>query len=290
MIILGPAHGFLRARVFYSIQTRVEPQSNLILPGFLLLNNQALLGAQASLTANAYNTGARAFLFPTFGLTASALTMMNNVGVFGVTSALTVDAAPQVAVRTTTYSSAGSYTYIPPSGANNLDILLAGAGGGGGAPYGAPQYDATAGGDSTITIGATTLLARGGGAGGSQTAPGNRSLGGAGGTASGGSIANVTGSGGGSTVSNPVLTAPPGPAGGTDGLGLGIAGGAGGSTSASSYQGGGGGGPGALHSQVSARTAGKISITIGAAGSGGSGYPAGAGANGMDGIAILTWS
>lgn len=289
MIILPQARGILRGRVFYPLQLRIEPQSALILPGFLFPNNQALLGGQVGLSASAYNLGVRAVLFPTVGMLANAGTMVGGTRAsLAGTSALSAGAS--TTKITTTYNMAGTYSYVIPSGAQSLDIKLAGASGGGGGPYGSPQTQSTAGGDSTMTCAALgmNITARGGGGGATSTGP-SSFFGGPGGSATGGNLANVTGSDG--SPSTYTATTPPGPPGGSDGLGLGIVGGNGGSLTQASFQGSGGGGPGAAHHQASvAGLAGSvITITIGAHGIGGS-APLGPGANGMDGIAIVTWS
>lgn len=291
MIILPPAHGFLRGRVFYPIQTRVEPQSNLILPGFLLLNNPALLGAQATLAANVYNMAARAFLFPTIGLTANAIPVMSNVGQFGVTAGLTADAATLPLNRTTTYNTAGTYNYVIPTSAIDVNVYLAGAGGGGGSPAGGTAQDGSGGGATTLSFppGSISLTAWGGYGGAQGAVGGVVRGGGTGGTANGGNQGNVTGSNG--ALPGTVQAGPPGPAGGTDGMGLGISGGAGGSQTSISWQGGGGGGPGALRYDfinVTSVRGQTVTITVGAHGVGGHGLN-GNGADGMDGIAILTW-
>lgn len=295
MIILPQARGILRGRVFYPLQLRIEPQSALTLPGFLLLNNMALLGAQAGLTANVFNLTINVQLFPTVGLTAGVRLSTPASARFAGAASVNANATLQHLV--TTYNANGSYSYVIPATATTVDVWLAGAGGGGGAPYngGGPSTpgdaNATPGGDSTASLGGTTVTARGGGAGQTGLGPGVGAAGGTGGTAVGGNVTNVTGSNG-QTAPGTFASPPNNPAGGSDGLGLGIRGGVGGSLQASSIQGGGGGGPGALHHQfsVAAYHGQSITVVIGAAGAGGIDVNNGTGSAGMDGIALLSWN
>jgi len=302
MIVFPPARGILRGRVFYPLRDRIEPQSNLYLTGFALLNNPALLaGSQFGLSANAYTPAIRGVMFaPTIGLTAApGIALGGNQALLGVTAALASDSAVQHGPsNVTTYSTAGTYSYSIPSGAKTLNIKLAGAGGGGGgAYYSGYSTNGGSGGTSTVTINAlgVTLTAHGGGGGTTPSATQTAAPGGQGGTATGGNTQNVTGSSGGLAINTSIGgQPPPGPSGGQDGLGLGIVGGQAGSLTITDWQGGGGGGPGALQhvANVSGLSGPQLSITIGAHGFGGSGSGLSnyMGAAGMDGICIITWT
>ncbi len=190
-----------------------------------------------------------------------------------------------------TYDTPGSFTFDVPS-YNTLTIEV--WGGGGGAAYYdlGQQANGQNGGTSSATITQGTLTATGG-QGGLVF-----SVSSVGGTGSGPS-GSTTGTGGSSAQANPYPTggAGAGPGGGAGGYWLTTKAGAqpgGGGAGYSTFSPGGnyrsvsGGGGGGYVSYVATDLVGaSISLVVGA---GGTGFPAGSGANGGAGRVKITWS
>lgn len=211
---------------------------------------------------------------------------------------------------TSVWSTAGTYTWVPPTGAASVIVQAWGGGGGGGGDLvsqgrgggggGAGAYVAS----TTVTLSplttSVTLIVGGGGGGGSNL------TGGAGGTGFGAGAAGVSnnssggGGGGSSAFGSAVIACGGGGGGGEDstgnnsGLGgsgaTGNSGGAGATAAGTSGGAGGGGGCSTAGSGTTGGTGGTTQTgtngsggTIAGVGSGGGGSSAGVGGNGTSG-------
>jgi hypothetical protein len=196
-----------------------------------------------------------------------------------------VAASPAAAVlpvvtATTSFTSAGQYTFTVPVGVTSLDVTAVGAAGGACGPSGGRGASVAA----SVTVVPGEQLAVGVGAAGSNGCSPSFAAGGAGGGASGGvpngGAGNGAGGGGASVVSGPLIS--PGftsylvVAGGGGGAGAGTAGGDAGSPGANASSGATGGGAGTSGGGGT----GGTPCSIGSAGSNGTAGVGGAGGNG----------
>lgn len=211
------------------------------------------------------------------------------------------------------YSSAGTYTWVPPAGAAFVIVQAWGGGGGGGGDQSGQGRGGGGGGagayvaSTTVTLSpfttSVTLIVGGGGGGGSNA------TGGAGGTGFGAGAAGVSnnssggGGGGSSAFGSSVIACGGGGGGGEDSVGnnsgnpgsgaTGSSGGAGGATSGTAGGAGGGGGCNTAGSGATGGTGGTTQTgtngsggTIAGVGSGGGGSSAGVTGNGTNGTGL----